>query len=392
MRNILYFFLILLSVMISACSSDKQPYKDLPYIDVGKSYPEKEIVLTDIADVTYLHLNTINDDFLYKGSIDYVTENTIVVADRSSYSVLFFSKDGNPKSHFNRRGQGPEEYTNVAILIYDEEVDEVYITPFFSEYINVYSSSGEYKRKIALPQRNISYQMVLFDDRSILVYDGNKLWQNIGNSYSGDNKAFVEPIDSTFFLISRTDGTVLEYINLPVNNIDLSIKGDWGYGEEGFARVRKCPDGLFLYNPETDTIFLYGKDKSLTPYLHKKPLLKDLDPLIAMDNCMDVGEVLFMSIIRYMPDGITLPTYYTMDKETGEIFRQKIILPDYKGKDFYINPRLPNYYEKGYHFELDLYELKEADRENKLSGKLKELVATLNEDEDNNVLVLVNFK
>jgi hypothetical protein len=44
-----------------------------------------------------------------------------------------------------------------------------------------------------------------------------------------------------------------------------------------------------------------------------------------------------------------------------------------------------NYYEKGYHLELDLMELKEAYRENKLSGKLKELVATFNENEDNNV-------
>ena len=37
-------------------------------------------------------------------------------------------------------------------------------------------------------------------------------------------------------------------------------------------------------------------------------------------------------------------------------------------------------------------ELKEAYRENRLSGKLKELVAILNELEDNNVFVLVEFK
>jgi hypothetical protein len=41
---------------------------------------------------------------------------------------------------------------------------------------------------------------------------------------------------------------------------------------------------------------------------------------------------------------------------------------------------------------LSLYELKQAYLENKLSGKLKELVATLNEDEDNNVLMMVEFK
>jgi len=42
--------------------------------------------------------------------------------------------------------------------------------------------------------------------------------------------------------------------------------------------------------------------------------------------------------------------------------------------------------------EFDLIELKQAYRDNKLNGKLKELVATLNEDEDNNVFVLIQFK
>ena len=46
--------------------------------------------------------------------------------------------------------------------------------------------------------------------------------------------------------------------------------------------------------------------------------------------------------------------------------------------------------ENGHYFELDLIELKQAYKENRLSGKLKELVATLNEEEDNNVFMFVN--
>ena len=42
--------------------------------------------------------------------------------------------------------------------------------------------------------------------------------------------------------------------------------------------------------------------------------------------------------------------------------------------------------------ELDLIELKKAYEDNKLSGKLKELVATLDNEIDNNVFMLVNFK
>ncbi|MDR1115117.1 MAG: 6-bladed beta-propeller [Tannerella sp.] len=395
-ENVLYLFF--LSIFVTGCSSDKQSYEDLPYIDVRKDYPEKEINLTDIADVTYLHLSTVNDDFLYRGSIACVTQNTIVVIDRSSHSVLFFSKDGTPKSRFNRKGQGPEEYVGVEFTMYDEEKDDVYILPsifYMSRYINVYSSSGEYKRKLTLPQGALVDQMFFFDEQSILVYDNRKLLQNMRKNYSEDNTAFMESIDSSFFLISKTEGKVLEYIPLPSNNVNLSFRDDMvGFAIPGFARVRKCPDGLFLYNPETDTVFLFSKDKFLTPYMCKKPLLSDLNPMTVMDICMDAGRFQFMSVIPYLVNGKISPdaNYYMRDKKTGEIFRQKIILPDYKGKDFYFDPRRTSYYEKAYHFELDLTELEEAYRENRLSGKLKKLVATLNEDEDNNVFMLVDFK
>jgi len=84
---------------------------------------------------------------------------------------------------------------------------------------------------------------------------------------------------------------------------------------------------------------------------------------------------------------------YVYDKQTGEIIRQKIILPDYKGKEFIIEVQRTYFdgKETGIHFELDLFELKQAYKENKLSGQLKELVATLNESTDNNVIVFVRF-
>jgi hypothetical protein len=237
-------------------------------------------------------------------------------------------------------------------------------------------------------------QLAFFDDQSILVYDNSRLWQNIVQSQSGDKTGFTEQAnDSTFFLISKTDGTVLEYIPVPGNTIDLScnIEGG-GFVQVGYSRVRQSPNGLLLYNPETDTIFLYDKDKSLSPFMHKTPLLTDMNPMIVMDNCLDAGDFQFLSTYTYSVGKHPSATYYMRDKQSGDIFRQKVVLADYEGKDFHIDPRLPNYYEKGYHFELDIFELKEAYGENKLSGKLKELVATLNDAEDNNVFVFVDFK
>lgn len=395
-KEIEYCFLLFFSIYLISCSLDKQSSEDLPYIDVKKEYPEKEIDLMDIADVTYVQLNTENEDFIYKGSINYVTQNTIVVVDRTSNSVLFFSKDGKPKSRFNHMGQGPEEYADARYILYDEALDEVYISPHFSNYMNVYSSSGEYQRKLILPQRNIGGQMAFFDDRSILVYDNTNLWQSVVNNHSHDQMVFTEQVrDSSFYLLSKADGAVLEYLYLPRTQIDLSysdIEGTF-FAQVNYARIGKSPDGLFIYNPENDTVFLYNKNQTLTPFMHKKPLLKTLNPLIVMDMCIDVGRFQFMSAYTYTKDGKSPePTYYMRDTSSKEIFRQKFLLSDYRGKDFYIDPRLQNYYENEYYLELDVFELKEAYREGKLSGKLKELTAKLNEEEDNNIFVFVNFK
>ena len=45
----LSFILILILALASGCSSDKQSKDELACIVVSKNYPEKEIVLTDIA-------------------------------------------------------------------------------------------------------------------------------------------------------------------------------------------------------------------------------------------------------------------------------------------------------------------------------------------------------
>ena len=73
-KSVLYLNTVIF--IASGCSQDKQE-DSLPCINVTKNYPEKEIILTDIADVSYLHLNSDNDDFLYSGTTSFncITKN-----------------------------------------------------------------------------------------------------------------------------------------------------------------------------------------------------------------------------------------------------------------------------------------------------------------------------
>ena len=391
------FLLFLITVLTTGCSSDRKTRGGLPFIDVRKNYPVKEIILTDMADVTYLHLNTDNDDFLYNSTINCMTENTIVVCDYISGSILFFSKDGSPKTFFNHKGGGPKEYTGIRQISYDETADDVFVLSFGNpEILLVYSSSGEYKRTLVLPQGTYINPFISFDDESLFIY----------NSRADFKKAALDeqdlPVDlfyEPFVRVSKENGEILDCIELPNNKIILRDERDI-QGRRGVmgrtSRFIKCKEGLLLCNPETDTVFLYRKDKSLTPIICKTPLVSDLDPMVYMNNCIDAGRYQFMEVftVRWEEGSFPFPVrYFVRDKKTGEIFRQKIVLPEYQGKEFIISPlQTGNDYENGPWFELDLIELKEAYDDNRLSGKLKELVATLNEDEDNNVFMFVNFK
>ena len=396
---------ILIAYLTIGCTNGKVSNDDLPSIDVTKNYPEKEIILTDIADVTYVHLDSQNEDYIYRGGVNYISENSIVVVDASSGSVLFFSKDGKPKSRFNHYGQGPEEYPYLLGMnvTYDETADDVFVHAYgLSDCMLVYSSTGKYKRKIPLPQNAESISLISFDDNSFFVNSRANV-ENIEN-WDGVTKLIPTSYFSTFYQLSKEDGTVLDSLKVPCNVTELISKVELGsysitVDKIHFTHITKSSDGLFLCNPENDTIYLYAKDKSLTPVFHKTPLVQKTDPKVVINNWCEVDNYLFFEILTLqvgMRDKtkIVPNAFYVLEKKTNEIFRQKILLPDNKNKEFTLsqaNINRTNVINEAF-FELDLVELKQAYKENKLSGKLKELVGTLDELNDNNIFMIVDFK
>ena len=394
MKNVISYFVILLTAFTTSCTSSRQEKDVLVSIDVTKSYPEKEIPLTDIAEVTYLYLNSDDDDYLYSGSINYITKNMVVVVDVSSSSILFFDRDGTPKSRFNHMGQGPGEYSRMPVVIYDDTADEVFVPS--RNIIQVYSSTGEYKRTITLSDEIWINRMISFDEHSLFFYNGGN---EITRERARSNEVGLSVEDyfiTPFYRISKLDGEVLDSVEIPYVPIFLGINLD-GVQIPGIKNhLVKSLEGALLCSPETDTVFLYSHDKSLMPILYKTPSVGATDPMIYLNNYLERGQYQFIEVCTVRRGDIYLGrfpvTHYIRNKRTSEVFRPKYHLPDYKGKEFAINPSAGNLYEDGLFFELDLIELKQAYRDNKLSGKLKELVATLNEDEDNNVFMLVDFK
>ena len=71
------FVCVLYWIFIGCSCTDKGKKNHVIRIDVSKDYPEKEILLSEIADVRYVCMNE-GDEYIYGGSPLYVSDNTFV--------------------------------------------------------------------------------------------------------------------------------------------------------------------------------------------------------------------------------------------------------------------------------------------------------------------------
>ena len=93
MKRIIYSAAMLLALLTTACGGGNKEASELPQIDVNTNYPEKEICLQDVAEVSYVALDS-QDDLLFNGSVGSLSDKGIVILDVSNSRLLFFDKQG----------------------------------------------------------------------------------------------------------------------------------------------------------------------------------------------------------------------------------------------------------------------------------------------------------
>lgn len=366
------FVCVLYWIFIGCSCTDKGKKNHVIRIDVSKDYPEKEILLSEIADVRYVCMNE-GDEYIYGGSPLYVSDNTFVFYSKGSF--LFFTKEGEPKSKFNHQGNGPGEYSYFSKVLYDEINDEFYVLA--EKKLMVYSSSGTHKRTLTLPlpdDRRVM-SIALYDETSLVLYDS-------------DN----------FLQISKADGSELERINIfSGEKIQLYLIKQNERGISVIANVQNTivnyRDGLLLSDFSTDTVFYYNKEKELIPMLLKEPGIHTLEPVIYTNAFVEAGEYWFYRKIIVKEENGKLPSVYLMqNKEDGSTYEQKIMMDEFKGKQVRIAPEILTSSSYCGVIELDLTELEEAYNRNLLSGKLKELVKKVDKENGNTIYALLMFK
>lgn len=404
MRKIFYFIVITGIMFVFNRYSNAQviskksnsPVVPLFTIDITKEYPNKEFVLQDMADIEYIKLETRKDVLLDFGNHFCISDSLIVTYNVKEGSVFIFNRRGKVLTMFNHIGRAGEEYQAINKLTVDFNKQEIFIYDLVQKYkIMVYDYEGRFKRVLKIPYHVWIDIMFDYNSEFLICYDA----YGVG--------AATEINTKPYFLLSKQDGRVLP---LPIflknrMNSALSIKKNkisQIYSESQVIGMPVYPlirngKNVYIADWSCDTLFRLSEGK-LEPILIKKPSGILQAPQILCYAAFKTSRyTLLTSVEKILTPSILkerkIPSIDLMcDHKTGRFYKPTFINKDYVVERNYtidaIGMELP---ENSVISCFPAHYLLEDLKTGKLSGKLKEMVSTLDE-EDNPVLMLVKFK
>lgn len=382
---------LLLLFLLSLEGCKKVASDDLIEFDVTGSYPLMTLDIQDVAEVEYLSPET-NDDYLFsyfKG----LSDSYVICENSIEKSLVFFSRStGKPVSKVDRYGNGPEEYSLPAVSVYSEEKDELFVLDY-PKGIMVYSRDGTFKRKLTFRERSYiggPEAFYDFDAENLLYNDG---FQGSMNNYS-----------TAFVLVSKQDGHTTEEIQIPY---EKKINLMFTQSEDGGAMVGTMPGTYYavrsgrdvlLTDYSADTAYRFTPERELTPVLVRKPSIQTMESKIILHSWLDTDRYLFFSTEKLEFDWKELKGFpvkgYLMEKRSGQFYQARVGMKDYKGKELILGPSVLSMVSTTTRTGVVVFqaqELLDANKDGKLSGKLKEKVDRLTED-DELVLMVMTFQ
>ncbi len=386
MKRFIFTGIIILFVM-AGCGGGHSSTDGLITVDVNDSYStKKELVLQDFMDVEYIPLET-NEEFINQGCVDAIGEKYIIVTNyRDDGDIFVYDRSGKAIRKINRKGQGGEEYISCRSVILDEENNEMFINDFWARKIKVYDLEGNFKRSIKQKQdgdTRFYLDIFNYDKENLICYD--ELNEEI-----------------PFLLVSKQDGSITKEIKTPFKEKKLLIQllrhegGTRSARPGNYSRITPFKGSWILLEPSSDTIYTLMPDYSLRPFIVRTPPVHTMNPESFLILKLVSDRYYFMESVKNVYDfskeeGFPR-TYFVYDTQEKDFFRYIIYNGDYSyKKEFYMSMLTPINFKGELWATLNAFELCRDYKKGKLKGKLKEVAATLGED-DNRVVMLVKHR
>ncbi len=385
--------LFIISVLLLISCSGEEKQGTIPTIDLTKTYPKKEIVLQNIAEVEYIPLETRDDVLLSRtGRVIYSSKDLIVARNLKEGDVFVFNGKGKVISSFNHKGQGVMEYIKLNRVMYNSPTNEIFVytrdKPGYK--IMVYNLQGQFQREVHIKTKVSLRKLHSFNKELIIAYETPNIADDANAKLENMHKEGKVSNIKPMFLISKKTGAVdtIKGFSIPDRRQDKlwNFKGGVLRGVVLFStnNITQTADGFILDNFFCDTIYQINKNQELKPVLARYPAYKTMKekPLV-IDVNAGSNRLLFFEIQEYTnAKGKIKPSKICFDRINNQIVEYSLKNKDILSKEAKVVPytRLCN--------ADDLIELLEN---GKLKGKLKIIAENLKED-DNPVLIKVTFK
>ena len=373
--------------VVTGCGGSHSSTDEFITVDVNESYStKKELVLQDFMDVEYIPLET-NDEFINQGYVQAVGEKYIIVANYNNDGNIFvYDRSGKAIRKINRKGQGGEEYINFRCVTLDEENNEIFINDHYKKRIKVYDLEGNFKRSLKQKTEGDSqfyWEIFNYDKENLICYDEINA-------------------EIPFLLVSKQDGSITKEIRpsfkekkyfFQVLRMENSTRAA---GPGSYSRITPFNGNWMLLEPSSDTIYTLMPDCSLRPFIARTPPIHTMDPEVFLIPRLISNRYYFMEGIKNVYDfrkeeGFP-KTYFVYDTQEKEFSRYIIYNGDYTSKnEFYMVMLTPINAQGESWATLNAFDLCRDYQKGKLKGKLKEVAATLGED-DNRVIMLVKHR
>lgn len=363
----------------------------LATLDVTKDYPEKKIVLQDLADVKYIPLETKKNALLTNsaGCLGYVSDS-LIVARTSDKEIVLFNGDGSVRSSFRHVGQGSKEYQSIIGIVVDPQAQEIFIVDYLLKHrMQVYSFTGQYKRTLPIPFKMILDGLQDFSADCLLACD---LDVNQGIS----NRA------KPYMLLSKKTGEIVKELDIHfTKRLSRSISKPLGENQTisaalGYDPIVRCEDSYVIGDLSVDTVYTYSPQGILSPMLVRTPPVLSMETPKVLLPDYRAGSYFFFYLVDFEFDFETRTgfpdKYMVYDYAAGKSYVCKLVNRDCEEQEIQLGDGgVTNKAWNTACYTIPSSMLIEQLEAGKVHGPLKEIAATRAED-DNPVLVIVRFK
>ena len=397
MKRTIYSTALLLAMLTTACGGGNKEASALPQIDVHTNYPEKEICLQDVAEVSYVPLET-TDEFLLTdvASMEMVSSEGIICV--SDQKVLLFHPDGKVKFLLDKKGEGPGEYRYVHYATADWERKEIYIHDRHQQAMMVYSMDGKFKHSFDIDIQARQNDLLCDNEGHIVLYK-----EKPGRPVHGK----IEPPYRPVVRVSKEDGQIDSLSHRQDYYTTMGVKAELADGNAWTLDIPvpalvKLNGEVYVSEVASDTIYRLEKS-SLQPFVTRTPSVKESEGekrLLMLQGItphhyyfrlqakkLSGGSASGMTI--RLSDDISKEVMY--DVRTGEAYCPKFVNRDYASDISYDELTFDGCDAHTAYLKFESFELIEALEAGELSGELKTIAEGLKED-DNPVLMVVKFK